>query len=219
VSVVDHTKTSWFEKAESEIRTLKDVESVSIQGESDIIQEIHVLTRSNRPPKHIVRDIQSVMLNRFKRSIDYRVVSVAYLSAETTTAATDRGSGNGVASGPTSEPAAPLSSAMTSDSPGPPVERPVPLTSSGSPAMPVSSTAALASSAVAPTPMPSWAASISVAEGIEASGAVSSSASVGATAGPVVASSSSAAGVSASSSASVSASAAACSDWARVAKA
>jgi len=107
VSVVDHTKTSWFEKAESEIRTLKDVESVSIQGESDIIQEIHVLTRSNRPPKHIVRDIQSVMLNRFKRSIDYRVVSVAYLSAETTTAATDRGSGNGVASGPTSEPAAP----------------------------------------------------------------------------------------------------------------
>jgi hypothetical protein len=104
VSLVDAAKTSWFAKAEAEIKTLKDVESASIQGDGETIHEIHVLTRSNRPPKQIVRDVQAVLHNRFKRSIDYRVVSVAYLSNEAPSG--DHVGGNGVASGPTSEPVA-----------------------------------------------------------------------------------------------------------------
>ncbi|HET9328591.1 MAG TPA: hypothetical protein VFQ05_17625 [Candidatus Eisenbacteria bacterium] len=104
MSVVD-AQTSWFAKAESEIKTLKDVESASIQGEGDVIHEIHVLTRSNRPPKQIVRDVQAVLHNRFKRSIDYRVVSVAYLSSDATKP--DHTAGNGTASAPAAEPAKP----------------------------------------------------------------------------------------------------------------
>ena len=121
MSVVDAAKTSWFAKAESEIKTLKDVESASIQGEGDVIHEIHVLTRSNRSPKQIVRDVQAVLHNRFKRSIDYRVVSVAYLSSESAAPVkkADHGSGNGIASGPTPEPAAPA----TQEVPRAPVAR------------------------------------------------------------------------------------------------
>src|SRR4029453_18502984 len=70
------------------------VESASIQGEGDVIHEIHVLTRSNRSPKQIVRDVQAVLHNRFKRSIDYPVLCVAYLSSDP--AKSDHGSGNGI---------------------------------------------------------------------------------------------------------------------------
>lgn len=54
--------------------------------EGDEIREIHVLTRSNRPPKQIVRDVQTVLLTSFNRSIDYRVVSVAYVKGDPGTA-------------------------------------------------------------------------------------------------------------------------------------
>lgn len=53
-----------------------------MQAEGDEIREIHILTRSNRPPKQIVRDVQTVLLTSFNRSIDYRVVSVAYAKSE-----------------------------------------------------------------------------------------------------------------------------------------
>jgi hypothetical protein len=61
---------------------LRDVEGVSVQAEGDEIREIHILTRSNRPPKQIVRDVQTVLLASFNRPIDYRVVSVAYAKSE-----------------------------------------------------------------------------------------------------------------------------------------
>ena len=53
-----------------------------MQAEGDEIREIHILTRSSRPPKQIVRDVQTVLLTSFNRSIDYRVVSVAYAKSE-----------------------------------------------------------------------------------------------------------------------------------------
>jgi hypothetical protein len=99
---VDAAKSSWFAKAEAELKSLRDVEGASIQGDGDSIREIHVLTRSTRPPKQIVRDVQAVLQTRFNRSIDYRVVSVAYLS--NTDGGPERRAGNGVASGPTSDP-------------------------------------------------------------------------------------------------------------------
>jgi len=76
-------RSSWFAGAEEAIRALRDVEIATVLGEGDSIREIHVLTRSTRPAKQIVRDIQTVLQTRFARSIDYRVVSVAYLSPGT----------------------------------------------------------------------------------------------------------------------------------------
>jgi hypothetical protein len=77
---VETPHSPWFTGAEAAIRALRDVESATVLGEGDSIREIHVLTRSTRPPKQIVRDIQTVLQTRFARSIDYRVVSVAYLN-------------------------------------------------------------------------------------------------------------------------------------------
>src|SRR5262249_22534030 len=76
-------RVSWIVRAEDAIRALRDVESASVQSEGDTIREIHILSRSNRPPKQIVRDVQTVLQARFNRSIDYRVVSVAYLTDTT----------------------------------------------------------------------------------------------------------------------------------------
>jgi len=75
---VDATHLSWTKRAEAAIRSLRDVEAVSIQAEDDDIREIHVLTSSARPAKQIVRDVQTLLLTRFDRTIDHRVVSVAY---------------------------------------------------------------------------------------------------------------------------------------------
>jgi len=75
---VDTRNDSWAAQAESAIKALRDVEGVSIQVEAGEVREIHVLSRSKRPPKQIVRDVQTVLLARFGKSIDYRVVSVAF---------------------------------------------------------------------------------------------------------------------------------------------
>ena len=79
---LDTHSGSWTSQAEAAIRALRDVDGASIQLEGDEIREIHVLTRSKRPPKQIVRDVQTVLLTRFGRSIDYRVVSVAFAKPE-----------------------------------------------------------------------------------------------------------------------------------------
>ena len=75
---VDATDLPWPKRAEAAIRSLRDVEGASIQIEDDDIREIHVLTSSARPAKQIVRDVQTLLLTRFNRAIDHRVVSVAF---------------------------------------------------------------------------------------------------------------------------------------------
>jgi hypothetical protein len=75
---VDAPDPSWSKKAEAAIRTLRDVEGASVQADDEDIREIHVLTSSARPAKQIVRDVQTLLLTRFNRAIDHRVVSVAY---------------------------------------------------------------------------------------------------------------------------------------------
>jgi hypothetical protein len=122
-------RSSWVEKAEDAIRGLRDVESATIQSEGDAIREIHVLTRSNRPPKQIVRDVQTVLQARFNRSIDYRVVSVAYL---TQTASADASPAPKTtappppAAAPPPPPAAAPPPAASARSEAPPAERPAP---------------------------------------------------------------------------------------------
>jgi hypothetical protein len=69
---------SWTVNVEGALRTLRDVEGVSVRAEDDEIREIHILTTSARPAKQIVRDVQTLLMTRFQRSIDHRVVSVAF---------------------------------------------------------------------------------------------------------------------------------------------
>jgi hypothetical protein len=75
---VDSNRAAWTASAEAAIRALRDVEDVRIQTEGDGVREIHVVTSSRRPAKQIVRDIQTVLVTRFDRTIDHRVVSVAF---------------------------------------------------------------------------------------------------------------------------------------------
>jgi hypothetical protein len=67
-----------MEKAETALKGLRDVDGASIQAEDGEIREIHILTSSSRPAKQIVRDVQTLLLTRFGRTIDHRVVSVAF---------------------------------------------------------------------------------------------------------------------------------------------
>jgi hypothetical protein len=54
------------------------VDGASVLMEGDKVSEIHILTRSTRPPKQIVRDVATVLLTSLNHRIDFRVVSVAY---------------------------------------------------------------------------------------------------------------------------------------------
>ena len=84
---VEATRGTWAERAEDAIRSLRDVEGVSIQADGDDIRELHILTVSTRPAKQIVRDVQTLLLTKFNRSIDHRVVSVAYTNTASPVAA------------------------------------------------------------------------------------------------------------------------------------
>ncbi len=64
-------------RAEAAIRRLREIEGVSVRADGEGITEIHVLTSSQRPPKNIVRDVQTVLRTGLGISIDHRVVSIA----------------------------------------------------------------------------------------------------------------------------------------------
>jgi hypothetical protein len=103
---VDTKAASWAAQAETAIKALRDVEGVSIQTEADEVREIHILTRSKRPAKQIVRDVQTVLLARFGKSIDYRVVSVAFTRGDSV-----------AADAPVAEPPAPAAPAPIASAP------------------------------------------------------------------------------------------------------
>lgn len=75
---MNEVRSTLAARAEEAIRRLRDVEGVSVRAEGDELREIHVLTSSERPPKNIVRDIQTVLLTGVGVAIDHRVVSVAF---------------------------------------------------------------------------------------------------------------------------------------------
>lgn len=65
-------------EVESAISQLRDVISARvIANDGGVIDEIHVLTESTRPPKQIVRDIESALMARLGIQIDHKKVSVA----------------------------------------------------------------------------------------------------------------------------------------------
>jgi hypothetical protein len=75
-------------KAESTLRDrIPEIEGVRVRAEGDDILEIHILTRSGRAPKKLVRDVQTVLSAGLGLQIDHRVVSIVRSPSETAAAA------------------------------------------------------------------------------------------------------------------------------------
>ncbi|UCF79736.1 MAG: hypothetical protein JSW03_05715 [Candidatus Eiseniibacteriota bacterium] len=64
-------------RAEEVIRKLRDVSAVSVLVADGQINEIHVTTASNRTPKQLVRDVESILEAEMGIRVDHRCVSVA----------------------------------------------------------------------------------------------------------------------------------------------
>ncbi len=68
------------EKIREAIQSIPDVGSCDIEIASDgTISAIHVVSRSAKPPKQIVRDIETILAAEFGLKVDHRKVSVAKL--------------------------------------------------------------------------------------------------------------------------------------------
>jgi len=66
---------------ESIICRLKDVIAVSVVPDScGDVAEIHVLTSASRPPKQVVRDVESAVMARLGFAIDHKKISVAQVN-------------------------------------------------------------------------------------------------------------------------------------------
>jgi hypothetical protein len=75
-------RAAWMSNAEAALRALRDIETAVIKASGDDIREVHIVTSSQRPAKQIVRDVQTLLLARFQREIDHRVVSVAFTAPD-----------------------------------------------------------------------------------------------------------------------------------------
>ena len=67
---------------ERAVARVPGVQAVRIVTSGSRVAEVHVLAGRGRPPKQLVRDIQSVVLTNFGYEIDYRTVSVVQLEDE-----------------------------------------------------------------------------------------------------------------------------------------
>lgn len=77
---VPNSPRSWIAEAEAVVRSLRDVDSVKIVADGDAIRELHIESSSERPAKHIVRDVQTLFQTRLHRGLDHKVVSVAFVA-------------------------------------------------------------------------------------------------------------------------------------------
>jgi hypothetical protein len=68
-------------RLEADLRLVQGVSSARIVGEKEP-SEIHIVASTGRPPKQIVRDVQSLATARFGIAIDHRIVSVVQLDQE-----------------------------------------------------------------------------------------------------------------------------------------
>ncbi len=68
---------------EEALRSLKGVQGARVViNEAGEVEEIHVVVESQRSPKQMVRDVESLLLARFNLSVDHRKISVAQLGEE-----------------------------------------------------------------------------------------------------------------------------------------
>src|SRR5918992_2026340 len=63
---------------EADLARVAGVSSARVVGD-ETPREIHVVATAERPPKQLVRDVQSLAAARFGISIDHRIVSVVQL--------------------------------------------------------------------------------------------------------------------------------------------
>lgn len=68
-----------FKEIEMFISQVKSVISCKIVANNDIIEEIHILSNTERNPKQISRDIQTVLMSKFGLDIDYKKISIAQI--------------------------------------------------------------------------------------------------------------------------------------------
>ncbi|MGH2788320.1 MAG: hypothetical protein ACRDJV_10475 [Actinomycetota bacterium] len=66
---------------EADISRVAGVSSARVVGD-DVPREIHVVATVERPPKQVVRDVQSLAAARFGISIDHRIVSVVQMDKD-----------------------------------------------------------------------------------------------------------------------------------------
>jgi hypothetical protein len=124
---MDTPRDGWMSQAETALKSLRDIEGVVIQGRGSEIREIHIVTSSARPAKQIVRDVQTLLMARFHRVIDHRVVSVAFTEqvehASVAAAATSPGGSATAAAAAAPEPA-PAPAQAHAQAPAPPSPAP-----------------------------------------------------------------------------------------------
>lgn len=68
---------------EDALRALPDVQAVSVVTSGQgVPTEVHVLASPGKPPKQVVRDVQSMAMAGFDLEIDHRIVSVVQIGSE-----------------------------------------------------------------------------------------------------------------------------------------
>ncbi len=71
------------EDIEAAIAQVGEIKAARVVADLDgAIQEIHVLALPSKPPKQLVRDIESTLMARFGLPIDHRKISIAQLGRE-----------------------------------------------------------------------------------------------------------------------------------------
>lgn len=73
-----------IELIENSLEKLDSVISCKIiQGENDVIDEIHIVSNGKRNPKQLSRDVQSILIASHKLEIDYKKISIAQITDNT----------------------------------------------------------------------------------------------------------------------------------------
>jgi hypothetical protein len=71
------------EDIEAALAQVGEIKAARVVADVDgAIQEIHVLALPTKPPKQLVRDIESTLMARFGLAIDHRKISIAQLGRE-----------------------------------------------------------------------------------------------------------------------------------------
>lgn len=71
-----------FQELEETLSRLESVDAVRVVNEGDRVAEVHILAAASKPPKQVVRDVQSLAMARYGANIDRRVISVVQLAAQ-----------------------------------------------------------------------------------------------------------------------------------------
>lgn len=70
------------QELEETLSRLDSVDAVRVVIDGDRVAEVHILAAPSKPPKQVVRDVQSLAMARYDTNIDRRVISVVQLAAQ-----------------------------------------------------------------------------------------------------------------------------------------